>query len=127
MSYQASDEIISRLRWHAGLEGAHHAAPSIADCTGPAGAADRLDEALGDLLEALAQLNRELNGPIPSATTDGADQIPRPLVYAVAEITRMLREQPDYDDAAWSVDTAWAAILAGDIDDLDEHLHNERR
>ncbi len=28
-------------------------------------------------------------------------------------------------DAAWSVETAWRAILAGDIDDLGEHLSDE--
>jgi hypothetical protein len=29
-------------------------------------------------------------------------------------------------DAAWSIETAWLGILAGDIDDLEEHVIEER-
>jgi hypothetical protein len=84
VGYQASNDTTSRLRWHAGLHQAtDDARVSIPDCTGIAGSGDRLAAALDDLLSILRQLNRELNGLIPSETTDGADQIPLQLVYAI--------------------------------------------
>jgi hypothetical protein len=127
VSYQASNETTRRLRWHAGLEQAANGARiSIAECIGVTRIGERLDEALNDLLSTLTQLNGELNGPAPSETTDGADQIPLQLVYAITEIIRMLRDDPSTDDAAWTVETAWNAVLAGDIDDLHEHLRLER-
>lgn len=137
MSYQASNDTTSRLRWHAGLDQAgDDARVSIADCTRIAGSGDRvdpgreaeaerLDDALDDLLSILTQLNRELNGPVPSETTEGADQIPLQLVYAITEIIRMLRDDPRTNNTAWTVETAWSAVLAGDIDDLHEHLRYE--
>jgi hypothetical protein len=98
--YESSDEVIERVRRHAGLRASDHQAASIADCTGP-------------------------DGAIPSETPYGADQIPRTLAYAIAEIVRMLREQPTSSAAASTVESAWAAIVAGDIDDLREHLKLE--
>jgi hypothetical protein len=38
----------------------------------------------------------------------------------------MLRDDASTDDAVWTVETAWSAVLAGDIDDLREHLRLER-
>ena len=38
----------------------------------------------------------------------------------------MLRDAPSTDDAAWTVETARNAVLAGDIDDLHEIFHVER-
>jgi hypothetical protein len=109
--------------------------PSIAECTARGSAvADRLRDALEDILVTLGDLNHELNGPIPSGAVDVAHQIPRDIVYAVTEIVRMLRS-PDAnadqlrnarDEAAWSVETAWSAVLAGDIDDLRQHVDDER-
>jgi hypothetical protein len=123
--YEASDEVIEHVRRHAGLRTFDHQAASISDCTGPDGATANLDEALENLVAVLAVLNLQLNGAIPSETPYGADQIPRTLAYAIAEIVRMLREQPTSSAAASTVDSAWAAILAGDIDDLREHLKLE--
>jgi hypothetical protein len=125
MSFQPSHDVVSRVRWHAGLDPGPGAVPSIADCTGPASTNDGIDAALSDLLRTLGELNQELNGEIPSSSTGGASQIPRTLCYAISEITRMLREHPGSHDAAWAVETAWAAILAGDVDSLDEHLRHE--
>jgi hypothetical protein len=110
--------------------------PSISDCTGSQGSADGLGEALADLLAILARLNHELNGTTPSESTDSATEIPRDLAYAVAEITRLLRDASDkppgspdtaaFANVAWLSETAWAAVLAGDIDDLMEHVDLEQ-
>jgi hypothetical protein len=127
MSNQPTDETTSRLRWHAGLDQPADElvpGPLIVDRTGTEGTLERLDEALADVLSTLARLNRELNGPVPSASIDGVDQISRLLAYAIAEIVRMLRERPDSTEAGWAVETAWGAVLAGDIDDLEQHLRD---
>jgi hypothetical protein len=29
-------------------------------------------------------------------------------------------------DAAWAIETSWRAVLAGDIDDLQQHVAEER-
>jgi hypothetical protein len=136
MSRPVSPETTSRLRWHAGLDSAAPGSvPSISDCTGSQGSADGLGEALADLLATLALLNHELNGATPPESTDSATEIPRELVYAIAEITRLLRdayrlgagqEAAAFADAAWLNETAWAAVLAGDIDDLMEHVELEQ-
>jgi hypothetical protein len=102
----------------------------------PAQAA-QLDAAVEDFVGLLSQLNRELNGLRPSVATVGAADVPRSVVYAVAEAARLLREcacrsrqnselHATAKQAAWSVDTAWLAVLSGDIDDLSQHLADER-
>jgi hypothetical protein len=136
MSRQLSTDTKDRLRWHAGL-GAIPQTPavSISECTASGGSAG-LDEGVADLLATLARLNHELNGETPSESSDSPGEISRDLVYAVAEITRLLRdaseERPGHADArtfteaAWLIETAWAAVLAGDIDDLPQHINQER-
>lgn len=59
----------------------------------------------------------------------------RDLVYAIAEIDRMLRSygvgvsdgarRAQAAKATWRIETAWRAVLAGDIDDLRQHLAEE--
>jgi hypothetical protein len=46
-------------------------------------------------------------------------------VYAITEIIRMLDDDLRTTDAAWAVETTWSAVLAGDFDDLAEHLRHE--
>jgi hypothetical protein len=126
MSNQPPEETTSRLRWHAGLDQtADVPGPLIVDCTGTEGTPERLDEALADVLSTLARLNHELNGPVPSASIDGTDHISRLLAYAITEIVRLLREDPVSSETAWAVETAWGAVLADDIDDLEQHLRDE--
>jgi hypothetical protein len=114
----------SLLRWHAGLEGDRDDAGSISGCTAsgtPAG------EAVAAFIQALQRLNIELNGATPSENVDSRDDpLPRDVAYAVAEAARMLRDTGD-DDAASQVDIGWSAVLAGDIDDVVEHIAQERR
>jgi hypothetical protein len=124
------------MRWHAGFEdretGAH--AISVAACLGtPNASADDLGKAVSDLLQAMTRVNVELNGDVPSESTVAGEAVPRAVAYAVAEIDRMLREAVDRAPTlsseaslgAWRLETAWLAILAGDVDDLLGHLANE--
>jgi len=91
----------------------------------------QVEEALRDFLDALSALNRDLNGPIPSESVRGAGVVSTDVAYAVAEVARLLREYGERagdaaaTEAAWRVDTAWLAVLAGDIDDLAQHLEEE--
>ena len=133
-----SGEIARRLRWHAGLgdEADITGIPSIAECTWSGGGrSERVTDAADDFLAALSELNRELNGPVPSEAKGGSRDIPRAAAYAVAEVIRMLRdaeslaavpERQRMSDAAWAIETSWRAVLAGDIDDLQQHVAEER-
>jgi hypothetical protein len=83
--------------------------------------------AVDDFIATLGRLNRELNGEMPSASTSGVQaMVPASVAYAVAEVARMLREYPDSRNA-WRVETAWLAVLAGDIDDVETHVDDEYR
>jgi hypothetical protein len=124
------------IRWHAALEDrrARVGTVSIAECLGTDSVSrENLGKAVSDLLEALAQLNVELNGDVPSENIAANEAVPRAIAYAVAEIDRMLTEATDRgrDESseaslsAWQLRTAWLAILAGDVDDLLGHLANE--
>lgn len=132
-------EITDRLRWHAGLGNAPESSGSlsVADCTsGESGSGGGINEAVADVLVELARLNQELNGPAPSESFSSSTDIPRDAAYAVAEMSRMLRESAEstsagqdesrMSDAAWVIETAWLAVLAGDIDNLQQHVDEER-
>jgi hypothetical protein len=126
MSNVVSPDTTQRLRWHAGLEQAPAGfPPTIADCTRPTKLGARLEDALTDFVATLERLNHELNGETPSQTTSGATEIPRAVAYAISEVDRILRDA-GAAQAAWRVETAWSAILAGDIDLLQQHLTEER-
>ena len=115
---------MERIRCHAGL-GARSVAPGTVSAATSAGTPWQIEAAVSDFISALNDYNRELNGPGPSSAVEpkpGA--IPRDVAYAVGEVVRMLREW-GADQPAWRVETAWSAVLAGDIDDLREHLSGE--
>ena len=58
---------------------------------------------------------------------DGSDDhVPRSVAYAVSEVTAMLRDAEEHD-LAGRIDTAWNAVLAGDIDNLAAHIELEYR
>jgi hypothetical protein len=113
-----------RLRWHAGLiDLPDSEAPTVAGCTWPTGErSPKLGGAVADFIGALQALNHELNGIVPSNSMSGADTVSRGAAYAVAEVIRMLEENGEAQHERWMVETAWLAVLAGDIDDLDEHI-----
>ena len=125
-----SSETTRRLRWHAGLEANDDdAEASVSACTAPGSSSqESLGRAVADFIAALSQLNHELNGDVPSESGRETESVSIDIAYAVAEVARFLRERGDQSgdaaarEAAWLVDTAWLAVLAGDIDNLDEHL-----
>jgi hypothetical protein len=83
------------------------------------------------LLPISSLVNHELNGETPSEDVSDAGVVSTDVAYAVAEVARLLREYGEREahvtakEAAWLVDTAWLAVLAGDIDDLEQHLEQE--
>jgi hypothetical protein len=88
-----------------------------------------METATADLVEALDDFNRVLNGPRPSSDLRDAgrsDAVPTRVAYSVAEACRMLREA-GAADCAWRVETAWLAVLAGDIHDIRQHVEWEQQ
>ena len=134
-----SDTTFRRLRWHAGLEdmSAGDDVPSVSSCFRmEAVDTSRLESALSDFVATLEVLNHELNGKVPSEhVSSEAPLLPSTLVYAITEVIRLLRdsqakaadenEQRTIGRAGWRAETAWSAVLAGDIDDIQEHLSRE--
>ncbi len=129
-----SRETTRLLRWHAGLDDVPPLeVKSICWCATRERHLDGLDEALASFLEGMSSLNRELNGDVPSeVVTGGADAIPISVAYAVAEVSRWLRDYEGDEEgrgraseAAWLVDAAWSAVQAGDIDDIAQHVRDQ--
>ncbi len=124
---------VKRLRYHAGLEqNVELEVPSMAELLWRK---ETLRECTEDVIEALETLNLDMNGSIPSQSTTRKAQFPRDLVYAISEIIRLTHqsvngatsdtEREDATRAAWKLEVAWAAILAGDIDNLRKHIAEE--
>jgi hypothetical protein len=115
-----SRETVRAIRSHAGrdADGGASIAHALARGRG-------VDAARADVLGTRQQLNAEMNGSDPSEGFGDEDALPRSLVYAVAEVRRMLRDER-HDEDAWAVDTDWLAVLAGDVDDIAEHVELER-
>jgi hypothetical protein len=112
------------LRWHAGMRGDPGDPGSV---SGAVVAGGRVDAAVDSFIDALQQLNVELNGREPSQVAhQKGDGVSRQAAYAVAEVSRMLRDA-GHANAAWATDTAWLAVLAGDVDDVPRHVLLERR
>ena len=114
---------VERILGHAGIRATGDGAPgfSVSEATA-SGDRNAIEASVGDLLDAIASFNHELNGDRPSAGHSPPDSVlPRNVAYAVAEVARMLRDA-GADDDAWVVDTAWLGLLAGDIDDLRQHV-----
>jgi hypothetical protein len=128
-------ETVRLLRWHAGLQPdiAGRQTASVADCVEAADLTEHgLQAAVADFLDAMTALNTELNSS-PSGAQSATKDIPRDAAYAVGEVTRLLRDAArsnvralTFEEGAWLAETAWLAILAGDIEDLREHLVQEK-
>jgi hypothetical protein len=111
-----------RLRWHAGLDDRtfDETALTVSAAT-VRGRPAEVEAATADFVDALDSFNRELNGESPSSELSGLDVVPVGVAYAVAEVARMLRDS-GANHSAWVVETAWLAVLAGDVDDVREHV-----
>jgi hypothetical protein len=121
-----SPQTVSRLRQHAGLEGPDSSVPTVSSCMPENGRSEQLGAAVADFLDSLSRLNHELNGDVPAEIVDTSDTtIPRSVAYSVAEVARMLRRSGETEREAHTVDTVWLAVLAGDTDDVREHLNEE--
>lgn len=116
------------------MDGVH--STSIAECLDrPDPSGERLENAIADLLDALAVLNTDLNGTVPSEGFERDDKISLAIVFAVTEIVNLLRQRANRRGAtetaqhaaraAWRAEAAWLAVLHGDIDDLRGHLADE--
>jgi hypothetical protein len=117
-------EIIDRLLWHAGLRGDPLDERSV---SGSLAAGHDVSASVADFFSWMARLNHAMNGSVPSeAVGPKADAVPRHVAYAVSEVARQLGDTAHVNEA-WAVDVAWNATLAGDIDDLAEHIDHERR
>jgi hypothetical protein len=121
-----ADTTVRRLRRHAGLDQAEESSPPTVAAATAETSLIGLEAAVSDFVDALEALNHELNGPEPStAVSEKAEAVAVETAYAVAEVARMLREA-GAEREAWAVDTAWLAILAGDIDDVRQHVTEEK-
>jgi hypothetical protein len=120
-----SPDRVRLLCWHAGLQGDALDPESVSGATATG---QRVSEAVTAFLLVLERANHELNGPRPSDRVgDGSvDHVPRSVAYAVSEVTGMLRDAEEHD-LAGRIDAAWNVVLAGDIDDLAEHVELEHR
>ncbi len=139
--FMISSNTTDRLLWHAGLR-TDHSILSVAPICNCLLVGNRLNDCLNssveDFLLVLDSLNQELNGSQPSLVTGESQDIPRRIVYSIIEIHRMLREfechafeasedNPAIKVAIRIVETAWAAVIAGDIDDILEYVRLERQ
>jgi hypothetical protein len=113
-------DAVERLRRHA-LGNADGTTVSEATATGDR---SQIEAATADFIDALGEYNHSLNGAVPSAgaaEAAGDEVVSRGAAYAVAEAARMLRDA-GAADCARQIDIAWSAVLAGDIDDIREHV-----
>jgi hypothetical protein len=112
-----------RIRRHAGLDRpGDETAVTVSAAASVSGGPAEIEAATADFVDALDSFNRQLNGEFPAAMSSGeSGVVPRDVAYAVAEVVRMLRAF-GADHSAWVVETAWLAVLAGDVDDVGEHI-----
>lgn len=122
-------ETNTRIRYHAGLQQALDLdVPSLAELLWKKLPAD---ESVRDVIHTLQILNTELNGEIPSESSQREQNIPRSVVYGVSEIIRLTRNAAErlQDEAllqfARSIEIGWSAVLAGDIDNIMLHITEE--
>jgi hypothetical protein len=126
-------ETNTRIRYHAGLQQALDLdVPSLAELLWKKLPAD---ESVRDVIHTLQILNTELNGEIPSESSQREQNIPRSVVYGVSEIIRLTRNAAErLQDVkrieallqfARSIEIGWSAVLAGDIDNIMLHITEE--
>jgi hypothetical protein len=129
------DAAILAIRYHAGLADISRATPSLVDVLHNR-PTDRDDVATSvrEVILALQDLNLALNGSIPSKSTLRDHDMPRAAVAAIASIAAALSHEATKDSVGlatmftrelWRITCAWDGVLAGDIDDIVEHVRLE--
>ncbi|MGH7488322.1 MAG: hypothetical protein ACREMY_22405 [bacterium] len=121
-------DVATQLRYHAGLEpDLKLDVQSLADAVWKRSS---IRAAVDDVIRLLQLLNYEVNGLVPSAGIEDSGQFPRKLIYAVTEIIRLLRQletrsESEASRSARNVEFAWAAVLAGDIDNIRQAIDED--
>ena len=130
-------EIVNRLREHSGLPVSSQQLQGSAfvdnvQAIKRSGTESGLEASVTDIIECLQGLNRV----IQSASEDRNKVINQEVVYAVSGIMLLAIELSVAQakagkncssllTAAWRIACAWDALLAGDIDDIHQHLMYE--
>ena len=132
-----ADEIVFRLQEHSGLPigKSQLCGKSLAELAraGRGGGTDiTIESAVQDILACFESLNEHCR-----SSNTSEEMITRRLVYAVSGIQMLLNEWAfflakeegtahklllDVLIAAWKIGSAWDAVLAGDIDDVEQHI-----
>jgi hypothetical protein len=127
------DDATELLAFHAGLhQSSKRNVPSLFDALD---SNVQVEESTEDALGILNELNILFNGEIPSESTTSINEFPRRLVYAVSELIGFAHKTATHNKdpkaaeqaarAALRIEIAWSAVLAGDIDDLLDHVAGE--
>lgn len=127
------EEIISNIQWHAGL--VSRMSPCnmrpLSMVIADASDCEAIEQSWFDLLDTLVNLNITLNGEFPSEFESKQDVIPRNLAYSIAELIQTfdaaIINSPEaiskcVEQVRWRISVCWSAVLAGDIDDIIQHL-----
>lgn len=116
--------VADEICWHGMLR---VAAFEPAEGSQPLFAANSVQEAqpaVSELIGLLAEYNLEINGKRPS--DQGGHAVERRVAYSLAEILAFLVTRAREDGRYWplyrGLAVAWAAVLAGDIDDIRLHV-----
>jgi hypothetical protein len=89
-------DLTKQLRYHAGLEpDLRLGVPSLSDVLWKK---TSITASVDDVLRLLHLLNHEVNGLVPSASTEDHGQFSRQLIYAVTEIIELLRAEHHLPD-----------------------------
>jgi hypothetical protein len=133
-----AQEAIDRLRRHAGLaEPDMQSPPDLALMLWRAKKGDALGDletCVSEIIQCLDILNLQLNPQVEGSGP--TESMPRLLVYAISQICAdclegALRSRDQAIKvrllaAAWTVQCAWNAVSAGDIEDIAAHVKLER-
>jgi hypothetical protein len=133
------EKAIERLRRHAGLaEPNPQVPPDLALLLWHARqgrALGDVESAVDEIIQCLQAINPTLNGQSPEYPK-ALDALPRLVVCAISQIcldcTQAAVESRDESiqlrllKAAWTVQSAWDAVAAGDIEDVAAHVKMER-
>lgn len=129
---QIDSKLTECLQFHAGLTRFDENSDAIAACYDWRGQEVRaVGQAVSDLLVVLEQINRELRASRALAPKQSEHVVPLVVAYSMAEILFLLRRGGETSsgskDSFITVETAWRAVLDGDIEDISTHVALERR